>query len=136
MTLTAHEAALTDRLLLLPDAQERLSAIVQRARHLPALAPADQCAANLVVGCVSAVWLVKHFQEGKCAFTTAADSPLVAGLVGCIAEVCTGADPAELANFQPTIFQRLGLWQSLSPTRQHGLTAVMDTIRTFAQSCL
>ena len=135
MTLLEREQALTESLLILPDSQERLSTLVQRASRLPAMDPADQVEVNLVRGCVSQVWLACSFKEGNCHFSSAADSPLVAGLVGMLAQLCDGHPPAELTNFEPRILQDLGIWRNLSPTRQNGLNAVMQTIRNFATSC-
>lgn len=135
MTLLEREQALTESLLILPDSQERLSTLVQRASRLPAMDPADQVEANLVRGCVSQVWLACSFTEGNCHFRSAADSPLVAGLVGMLAQLCDGRPAAELTNFEPKILQDLGIWRNLSPTRQNGLNAVMQTIRNFATSC-
>ncbi len=136
MTLREREHALTEQLLILPDAQERLSTLVQRASRLPAMAAADQTEANLVRGCVSQVWLAGSLIAGNCHFRSVADSPLVAGLVGLLAQLCDGHPPAEVAAFEPQILIDLGIWRNLSPTRQNGLTAVMQTIRNFATSCL
>jgi cysteine desulfuration protein SufE len=136
MTLHTREQQLIESLLILPDAQERLSVLVQRAAQLPAIDAAHLVEQNRVLGCVSQVWLVKAYREQKCYFQSAADSPLVAGLVLLLAELCDGAAAAELATFTPQIFQELGIWRNLSPTRQNGLTAVMQTIQAFANACL
>ncbi len=134
-SLRAAEQNLTEQFLILPDAQERLSALVQRAGRLPALAESDLVKSNLVRGCVSQVWLVPSFREGHCHFQAAADSPLVAGLVVLLAQLCSGHTPAEVAEFHPQVLADLGIWRNLSPTRQQGLTAVMETIRNFAATC-
>jgi cysteine desulfuration protein SufE len=136
MTLLEHEQALSEQLMILPDSQERLSTLMQRASRIPALDAADQIETNLVRGCVSQVWLVRSFSEGNCHFRSAADSPLVAGLVNLLVQLCDGHPPAEVATFHPQILIDLGIWRNLSPTRQNGLTAVMQTIRDYATSCL
>jgi cysteine desulfuration protein SufE len=136
MTLLEHEQTLTQQLLILPDSQERLSTLVQRSSRLPVLAAEDQVNAHLVRGCISQVWLAPSFSEGKCHFRFAADSPLVAGLVALFTQLCDGHSPAEIAEFHPQILADLGIWRNLSPTRQNGLNAVMQTIRDFANSCL
>ena len=134
-SLRAAEQQLTEQLLILPDAQERLSALVQRAGRLPALAETDLVESHLVRGCVSQVWVIPHFLAGNCHFRAAADSPLVAGLVVLLAQLCSGHTPAEVAEFEPRILADLGIWRNLSPTRQQGLTAVITTIRNFATTC-
>lgn len=136
MTLAEREHQLLDRLMILPDPQERLSALVALAAHAPPLLECERIEANRVRGCVSNVWLVGTCEEARCCFRSEADSPLVAGLVGLLCELSQGAEARDLEKFTPTIFHALGLWDQLSPTRQNGLRCVQETMRHFASSCL
>ena len=132
MSLTARQQQLLDELLFLDDPQERLAAIVERARHRPKL-PADlRTPAHRVPGCTSSVWLVSELRDRRCHFRTAADSPVVLGLVTLLAEFHNDLTPAELLATTTDPLEALHLSRNLSPTRRHGLTAVRTALRAFA----
>ena len=136
MTVELKETQMMERLRFLPDPQERLSELVARGAKANPLTMDEMVEENLVKGCASKVWLVKEVADGNCRFRAGADSPLVLGLVVLISELCDNTPAAELVNFTPSILQELGIWRNLSPTRQRGLESIMQTIRTFAASCL
>jgi len=109
---------------VIEDRQERLAAVVDRARNLPRLPEEDRTDANLVPGCTSRVWLVRTAENGHLRFRYDCDSPLVKGLVSLLVDTYDGATPAEIVNTEPTALQELGLLRDLSPTRQNGIAAV------------
>jgi cysteine desulfuration protein SufE len=123
-------------LRIIEDPQERLAAIVARARKWPGPAVEERTDAHRVAGCVSQVWLVGRVEDGLCHWRMDADSPLVKGLVALFCELCEGAAPAEVAAFEPELVTALGLDRQLSPTRLNGLASVSQTMRAFAQSKL
>ncbi len=133
MTLADKQRHLADTLAIIPDAQERLAVVVDRAKKLPPLAEPERTDATLVRGCVSRVHLVAELRDGRCHFRCDADSPLVRGLVALLCEFFSGVAPAEIAASDADPLAELGLIKNLSPTRQNGLAAVRATIRAFAQ---
>ncbi len=134
MTLAEKQQQLIAKWRLIEDAQERLSAIVARAKKWPAPAAEECTEANRVTGCVSRVWLVGRVDEGRCHFRMDADSPLVKGLVALLCELYDDATPAEIAATEPAIIAALGLDRQLSPTRLNGLASVRRAIQTFAEN--
>lgn len=136
MALTAHQQALLDEILLSDDPQERLAAVVDRARRLPKLGPAERTDAHRVRGCSSSVWLIPELRDGRCYFRVGADSPVVLGLVALLADFHAGSTPAEIVSNATDPLETLDLTRTLSPTRRHGLAAVQAAIRTFAQQFL
>lgn len=134
MPLAAKLAQLVDDLAPIEDPQERLAYVVDRAKRLPALPPADRTDANRVHGCVSVVWLVGEVRDGLCVFRCDADSPLVRGLVVLLCDFFSGLPPAAIATSAADPLDALGLTRNLSPTRRHGLAAALRTIQTFARS--
>ena len=133
--LHARQHALSEYLCILPDVSERLNALVAHAARQPGLTEEEKIPAHRVTGCVSQVWIVAECEHGLCFFRSAADSSLVAGLVGAVAELCGGLSPAEVLNLELSWLESAGLWSQLSPTRQRGLSAVVETLRNFAASC-
>jgi cysteine desulfuration protein SufE len=131
-TLTAAQQQLLEDFLLIENAQERLSAVVDRARRLPPLPADERTDARRVPGCVSQVWLVGELRDGHCHFRCDADGPLVKGLVAFLCAFYEGATPAEILADGTDPLAALDLLKNLSPTRQNGLGAVRAGIRNFA----
>jgi cysteine desulfuration protein SufE len=134
VSLTEKLHHLADELSLLPDAQERLSTIVDRAKRQPSLPADERVDAHRVAGCVSVVWVVAELRNDRCHFRCDAESPLVRGLVAFVCEFFTAATPAEILAGDLDPLETLGLAKNLSPTRRNGLAAVRRTIRAFAQT--
>jgi cysteine desulfuration protein SufE len=129
MTLGEKQRSLAERYLLIEDLQERLAVITARGRRWPAPPEDALVDENRVAGCVSRVWLTVELRDHRCHFRMQADSPLVQGLAALICELCDGAEPSELAGFEPAILNLLGLDRTLSPTRLNGLQNLWETIR-------
>jgi len=134
VTLAEKQSRLIDDYAIIDDPQERLAAIVDRARKTPPLLEADRAEANRVRGCVSLAWVVGELREGRCHFRSDADSPLVRGLLKLLCDFYSGATPVEIVATEPELIERLGLAKTLSPTRLNGLKSVVASIRAYAKS--
>lgn len=132
MTLAEKQQQLIADYGLIDDPQERLSAIVDRARRTPPLAETERTEPNRVKGCISQAWIVCEVRDGRCAFRADADSPLVRGLLALLTDLYHGATPVEVAATEPALIEELGLDRQLSPTRLNGLRSVRAKIREFA----
>jgi cysteine desulfuration protein SufE len=125
---------LVENLAMLEDPQERLALIVDRARRVEPLSPTERTDANRVHGCVSVVWLVAELRAGRCYFRCDAESPVVRGLVVCLADFFSDAPVAEVAASTLEPLDELGVTRNLSPTRRNGLAAVRRAITVFARA--
>lgn len=134
MPRTAAQQQLLEDYGLIENLQERLSAVVDRARRLPPLPETERTEARRVHGCISQVWVVAELREGRCHFRCDADGPLVKGLVAFLCAYSEGTTPAELLADDTDPIAELGLLDNLSPTRRNGLAAVRIALRAFAQS--
>lgn len=132
MTLAEKQQHLIDDLQLIDDPQERLGAVVDRAKRRPPL-PADQrTEPNRIKGCISQAWVVGEMQADRCHFRSDADSPLVRGLVALLCDLYSGATPAEVISVEPSLLEDLQLTRTLSPTRLNGLRSVRAAIKAYA----
>jgi cysteine desulfuration protein SufE len=134
VTLAEKQTQLVADYALIEDPQERLAAIVDRARKTPPLPEAERTEANRVKGCVSLAWVVGELRAGHCSFRSDADSPLVRGLLKLLCDFYSGAAPDDVAATEPALIEQLGLDRNLSPTRLNGLRSVRARIRDFATS--
>jgi cysteine desulfuration protein SufE len=132
VTLAEKQHQLIEDYAIIPDPQERLAAVVDRARRRPPLPETERTEANRVRGCVSLAWVVGEVRAGRCHFRSDADSPLVRGLLVLLCDFYSDATPAEVAATEPALLEELGLARNLSPTRLNGLRSVRAKIREFA----
>lgn len=131
-TIAEQQQRLHEELSIIEDPQERLTIIVERVRHRPALPAAERIDKNRVPGCISAVWLIGEPQNGHLHLRFDADSPMVKGLVSLIVDIAHEAAPADAATAEITLIEDLGLHRNLTPTRQNGLAAVRTRIQQIA----
>ena len=136
MTLAEKQRQLIEDYAVIPDPQERLAAVVDRARRRPPLPETERTEAHRVRGCVSLAWVIGEVRDGCCFFRSDADSPLVRGLLVLLCDFYSGAPPADVAATEPALLEELGLARNLSPTRLNGLKSVRAAIRAFAASQL
>lgn len=136
VTVAERQQQMLADLLLIEDAQERLAAIVDRARSRLAASRAEHIDENRVRGCMSPVWLVCESGAGCCSFRSDAESPLVRGVVALLCDLYSGGEPADIIATEPALIEQLGLMRTLSPTRLNGLRSVRARIRDFAAAQL
>jgi cysteine desulfuration protein SufE len=136
MTVAGKQAQLVEALGIIENAQERLAAVVDRARRQPPLGENERTEANRVTACVSAVWIVAaRGDDGRLRLRSDADSPLVRGLVALLCEVYDNTAPEDAAAADaagPDVFEQLGLLRDLTPTRRNGLAGARARIRELA----
>ncbi len=133
--IDARIEAVVARLRVLPGPAERLAALTDRAKRLPAPRVDERIEANRVAGCVSQVWLAGECVGGLMRFRADADSVMVKGLVALAWEIADGQASADLATApdEPVFLVALGLDMQLSPTRLHGVGQVWRRLRQIAR---
>jgi cysteine desulfuration protein SufE len=128
-----RQNTLVQKYSIIPDPQERLSAISARKLSIDPLPTNQKIDASLVPGCVSRVWLSRSMEDGRCRFRMDAQSALVKGLAGTLCELYDNALPQEIVETQIDVLEQLGIARNLSPTRLNGLTNVAEYMRDFAR---
>lgn len=136
MSVSDTQARLIEDLAFIEDRQERLAAIVDRARRRPPFPESARTEANRVHGCISQVWVTGEVRGGRLHFQFDADSPLVKGLVALLVDLYEAGAPADIVATEPVLLNELGINRDLTPTRQNGLAAVRARIKSLAQSAL
>jgi cysteine desulfuration protein SufE len=137
VTLAEKQQQLAADLAIIDDVQERLAAVVDRAKKRPPFPAAERTDEFRVRGCVSVVYLAGTIDAaGRCQFRCDADSPLVRGLVVLLCDFFSGATPAEIMASDADPLAALALTKNLSPTRQNGLASARAAIRAFAAAHL
>lgn len=132
VVLAKKQQKLREDFLEIHDTHERLAAVVNRARKTPSLTATERNDANRVRGCVSPVWIVSEFRDGRCYFRSEAEGPLVSGLIALLCEFFSGATPAEIIGSEADPLSTLELISNLSPTRRNGVASARAVIVAFA----
>lgn len=114
--------------------EERFEYIISKTKNKEGLAEEFKSEKYLVRGCVSNLWLVSSFEEGKCAFKTDADSIITKGIASLVSEMYSGLSPQEILDFDCAFLSEIGIEQYLSPNRRNGLSKLCEKITDFAKS--
>jgi cysteine desulfuration protein SufE len=127
---------------LLDEWDDRYRYVIELGRDLPPLAESAHIEANKVRGCASQVWLITHVKPDGAAgptltFDGDSDAHIVRGLIAILLALYSGKGAREILNTDAfAVFDRMGLRENLTPQRSNGLRAMVDRIRTEAESAL
>ncbi len=136
MSLEQKRADLVETIGLLPDGEERLAYLLSRGRSFPPLASNLKTDERLLPGCVSQLWLVPEFREGRCYFGMDADALIAKGIAAVVCAFYSGETPADIVAMEPDFLREVGITQVLSPNRANGLASLRSRIKAYAQHCL
>ncbi|QDZ20147.1 cysteine desulfuration protein SufE [Chloropicon primus] len=120
-----------------PDPMMRYKQLLFFAEKLDALGTEHQTPENKVEGCVSQVW-VKGFleQDGTVTYKAESDSQLTKGLAALLVKGLSGATPEAITSLDPSFIEKLGLQQSLTPSRNNGFLNMLLKMQKIAQGLL
>ena len=122
----------------LDDWEQRYEFLIELGAKLPPFPAADQLDSNRVMGCMSKVWIVVQPDAGqpdRLRFHGDSDTSTVKGLVALLVALYSGRSAEEvLATDADAFFDRLGLFDHLSPTRHVGVYAMVEKVRALAES--
>ncbi len=124
-----------DSFEFLDDWEERYAFIIDLGKQLPAFPDDARIEENYVHGCQSQVWLISHYDEtsGKLYLLIDSDALIVRGLAALILVALNGKPPRDLlATDIDELFERLDLFNHISPTRGNGLRSMVGKIRDIA----
>lgn len=106
---------------MVPDPMARYKQLLFYATKLPALPSEDHVPANKVEGCVSQVWVKPDLRsDGLIYWGADSDSQLTKGLAALLVLGLSGCTPEEITQVDPSFIEKLGLKQSLTPSRNNG----------------
>ena len=133
---------LIDSFSLLEEWDDRYRYVIELGRSLVPLSEAEHSAANKVQGCASQVWLATRIAPDGAGgpvltFLGDSDAHIVRGLIAILLIVYSGKHAAEILSTDAiALFERLGLREHLTPQRSNGFRAMVERIKSDAQSAL
>lgn len=135
MTLAEKQDRIVEEITLIPDPYERLGYIVDRGKKAEGLAEDLRIDSFKIEGCMSQLWVVPEFREGRCYFRSESDSAIVKGIASLLCDFYSGQTPEEIAENDAAFLGEVGITQHLSPNRRNGLSRIVESIQRFARSC-
>jgi len=132
----AAQEAIADEFAFLGDWTERYQYLIDLGRKLPAFPEALKTEQYQVQGCQSQVWLVPGGDVQRLDFQAISDSAIVSGLIALLLRVYSGRTAQEILDTEPRFIEAIGLAKHLSPTRSNGLSAMLKTVKAYAQAAL
>lgn len=114
--------------------QELFEYIIMKNKSATPLEKQFKTEEYLVKGCVSSLWLVPSFEDGKCRFKSDADSIITRGIAALVCSLYDGLTPDEVLAFDPSFLEELGISAHLTPNRRNGLSQLCKKITAFAES--
>lgn len=105
---------------MVPDDKLRYQQLLAYAGKLPAMPDELKTTENKVVGCTSQVWLVPKLEGDVVTFVADSDSQLTKGLATVLVKGLSGSTVKQIVGVEPDFIERMGLKQSLTPSRSNG----------------
>lgn len=116
--------------------EERYLYLIELGEKLLPLSSEYKHAKNQIAGCQSQVWIVmKQDSDGRIQFNGDSDAAIVKGLVALVIIIFQNKTWEQILHTDSkAFFQKLSLYQHLTPSRSHGLHAIIKTIYKRAQN--
>lgn len=132
-TLAEKKETLLAELALFPGANERLEYLIELVRDKAPLPAELRIEQFRVEGCISNLWIVPDFHDGKCFFPCDADSLVVKSIAGLLCDFYSDTTPADILAMSPEFLRDAGITQHLSSNRRNALSRVWKIISEFAK---
>ena len=126
---------MVEMLSFIEDKDEKLQFVIDKGKGAPDLEASFQTDMFRIEGCVSNLWLVPEFKDGRVYFRADADAVITKGIAAMLVEVYSDSTPDEVVALDPAFLADAGITQHLTPNRRNGLSNVCKRIVEFAQAC-
>ena len=137
LTLPDSIDDIVENFSFLEDWEDRYGYLIELGNALTPVPEDQMIDANKVQGCVSQVWVISAYEDGKLHFNGASDAHIVRGLVAVALSIFSDKTPAEIAELdEQETFVAIGLAEHLTPQRSNGLKSLVGKIKSIAQATL
>ena len=130
-SIAVREAEIIEEFSFFEDWMEKYEHIIALGKELAPMSNAHKVDDNKIKGCQSQVWV--HAQENGegIAFEADSDAIITRGMVALLLRVVQGQTPADIAQYDFSFLEKIGLTAHLSPSRANGLLSMVKQIRLY-----
>jgi cysteine desulfuration protein SufE len=132
----AMQTEIIDEFSFFPDWLDRYQYLIDLGRKLPPLSDEEKREDKLLAGCQSRVWLYLEGDADRITIRANSDAAIVSGLIALLIRVYSGCSAREIVDTRPFFVDEIGLSEHLSATRANGLHAMLNAIKSHAQTLL
>lgn len=120
---------------LFSTADEKIEYVIDIGKHQPPLQAGEKNSESFIQGCSSNAWLIAEYNRGKIHFRGEGESMMAKGMMTILLDIFNNRTPDEILSFDPRQLHTMGITELLSPVRQKGLEAFLNTIYGHAKIC-
>jgi len=133
MSIERKKEQIVSDLSVIEDPHEKLGYIIDIGKTVSGLEDSFKTEKYRIEGCISNLWLVPEFRDGRCYFSADSDAMVTKGFASLLCQLYNGHTPEEVMSVNPDFLSEVGVTQHLSPNRRNGLTQVGQRIQSFAK---
>lgn len=133
MSIEEKKAQIMDELSAIEDSMERLAYIIDLAKEDEPLEDEYKNDTFRIEGCMSALWLVPEFKDGRCSYRSDSDSAITKGVSSLLCWLYSDCTPEEVLSVDSSFLADVGVTQHISHNRRNGLSQVNAKIKGFAE---
>ena len=115
------------------DNTEKYKLLIDMARKAEAFPEEFRLENFKVHGCLSQVWMVPKYTEGKLKYLVDSDAQIVKGTVTLISDIYSNSTPSEILANDRNLMEELDLGNILSMNRRNGAYNMLSMIKQQAQ---
>jgi cysteine desulfuration protein SufE len=120
-------------LSMFSDNNERYKFLIDLARKAEPFPEEFRLENFKVHGCLSQVWLVPKYEEGKIKYLSDSDAMIVKGTVTLISQIYSGSSPKDIVANDRNLMEELDLGNILSMNRRNGAYNMLLTVKEHAK---
>ena len=133
MSLEESKQSIIDDFSMFDEWLDKYEYIIELGKKLDSFPENKKTDDRLIKGCQSRVWLDWEVKDGKLYFTADSDAIITKGIISLLISVYSGRSAEEIAGDDFSFLEKLGLKETLSPTRANGLESMVETIKRAAK---
>jgi cysteine desulfuration protein SufE len=118
--------------LLEDDREAMLHYIMELGEQMPPLANEHKTEANLIKGCMSAVWLKPCQQGDRLFFEADSNTAITKGLISLLIRILSGETAQAILQSNLYFIQGIGMHQLIGSQRTGGLASMLQQIKLIA----
>ncbi len=115
------------------DNTERYKFLIDMARKAPQFPEEFRLENFKVQGCLSQVWLVPKYEDGKINYLCDSDAKIVKGTVTLISDIYSNSTPEEIVKNDRNLMEELDLGNILSMNRRNGAYNMLSMVKQQAE---
>lgn len=120
-------------LSMFSDNNERYKFLIDLARKAEPFPEEFRLENFKVKGCLSQVWLVPKYEEGKIKYLSDSDAMIVKGTVTLISQIYSGSSPEDIVANERNLMEELDLGNILSMNRRNGAYNMLSMVKEHAK---